>query len=317
MQNTEDIKAKFDEYYRSNIYPLMLEKEKVRQKYLLSFKKLVVTALIIIPLVMFFSYNLINRYEEYGEWIINIMYLIIAISAFILRGPFVSYKRKAKNDIMSCFIEFFDGFRYEPEKGLSVYDIKDSYIFPEFSELSADDCFRGSYNGVGIRICEEKLVKYSQDYSGNHRKQTIFLGIVLELDMNKNFFHHTFVTKDMGILNRFNGKRGFEKVALEDVVFEKEFEVYSQNQIEARYLLTTAFMERMLKLKELYKGKKIQFSFQDSKVLIAINTKENMFEPCTLLKTNLRQAQVYKVFEQFMTIFSVVDMLKLYQKIGM
>ena len=104
---------------------------------------------------------------------------------------------------------------------------------------------------------------------------------------------------------------------MEDVVFEKEFEVYSQNQIEARYLLTTAFMERMLKLKELYKGKKIQFSFQDSKVLIAINTKKNMFEPCTLLKTNLRQAQVYKVFEQFMTIFSVVDMLKLHQKIGM
>ena len=95
------------------------------------------------------------------------------------------------------------------------------------------------------------------------------------------------------------------------------FEAYSQNQIEARYLLTTAFMERMLKLKELYGGTNIQFSFNDDKVLIAINTRENMFEPCSLFKSNLRGKQIYKVFEQFMTIFSVIDILKLNQKTGL
>lgn len=317
MQNTEDIKAGFDEYYRSNIYPLMLEKEKVRKVCLSNFYKLVAISTVILPLVISLAYYLVNKYDETGEWFTFILYAIIAISAFIMRGPFVFYKKMVKNDIMGCFIKFFDGFGYEPEKGLTSYDIRDSYIFPAFSEIKADDCFRGSYNGVGIRICEEKLEQHYQDSRGKRSKKVVFLGIVLELDMNKNFKYHTFVTKDRGILNRFGGQKGFERVALEDVVFEKEFEAYSQNQIEARYLLTTAFMERMLKLKELYKGKSIQFSFQDSKVLIAIDTKENMFEPCSLLKSNLQEQQIYKVFEQFMTIFLVVDMLKLNQKIGM
>ena len=73
----------------------------------------------------------------------------------------------------------------------------------------------------------------------------------------------------------------------------------------------------MLKLKEAYKGKDIQFSFYDSKVMIAINTKEDMFEPCSLLKTNLREEQVYKVYDQFMMIFSIIDMLKLNQRTGL
>lgn len=316
MQNNEDIKKSFDEYYWRTIYPLMVEKEKVRLKFVKSFKKLVITACIVLPLLIGIAMKFVAKFDESGEGVLNTAYFLIAIAVFILRGPFVSYKIQVKNDVMSCFIKFFDGFKYEHGKGLSSFDIADSYIFPKFETFSADDCFSGTYKGVGVRVCEEELADYVY-VNRRRRKEVLFLGIVLELDMNKEFSHHTFVTKDKGIFNRFNGQYGFERVALEDVVFEKEFEAYSQNQIEARYLLTTAFMERMLKLKELYKGKSIQFSFQNSKVLIAIDTKENMFEPCSLLKTNLQQEQVYKVFEQFITIFSVIDMLKLNQRTGM
>lgn len=316
MQNVEDIKKSFDEYYWRNIYPLMIKKEKIRLKYVARLKKLLIIACAIILLFIVFASYFAKSFESSSDFIVNIAYLIITITVFILRGPFILYKKMVKDDIMDCFIKFFDGFKYEPKQGLTAYDIRDSYIFPKFETFSADDCFSGTYNGVGIRVCEEELSNYVY-VNRRRRKEVLFLGIVLELDMNKEFSHHTFVTKDKGIFNRFNGQYGFERVALEDVVFEKEFEAYSQNQIEARYLLTTAFMERMLKLKELYKGKSIQFSFQNSKVLIAIDTKKNMFEPCSLLKTNLRQDQVYKVFEQFITIFSVVDMLKLNQRIGM
>lgn len=316
MQSVDDIKARFDEYYWRVIYPLMVEKEKIRLKYVSSLKKLVIIACVLIPLIIGLAYYFVCKFDSSGEGVVNIMYFAVVIAAFVFRGPFALYKVHVKNDIMSCFIKFFDGFKYEQGRGLTSYDIKDSYIFPHFDEFSADDCFSGTYKGVGIRICEERLIQHIQGRRGKS-KNTVFLGIALEIDMNKNFYHHTFVRKDKGIFNRLSYVKGFEKVALEDVVFEKEFEAYSQNQIEARYVLTTAFMERMLKLKEIYKGKSIQFSFQDSKVLIAIDTKEDMFEPCKLLKTNLQEEQVYKVFNQFMTIFSVIDVLKLNQRTGM
>lgn len=315
MISKDEMKTQFDEYYWRNIYPLMVEKEKVRKKYVTNLKKLVVISCVVLPIVMYFSWYLTNKYQQ--EWIINVAYFSIVLNAFILRGPFVVYKKMAKDDIMNRFIKFFDGFKYEQGRGLDYFEFIDNYIFPSFDEIKTDDCFFGRYNDVGVRICEEKLIKYRTDSKGHRHKITKFMGIVLELDMNKNFVYQTYVIKDKGILNHFGKQKGFEKVALEDVIFEKEFEAYSENQIEARYLLTTAFMERMLKLKELYKGKNIQFSFKASKVLIAINTKEDMFEPCTLLKTNLKEKQVYKVFEQFMTIFAVIDMLKLNQKTGM
>ncbi|MFR1031107.1 MAG: DUF3137 domain-containing protein [Alphaproteobacteria bacterium] len=46
-----------------------------------------------------------------------------------------------------------------------------------------------------------------------------------------------------------------ERVKLEDVSFERQFEVFSDNQIEARYLLTTALWNECLKLKRPFRAK--------------------------------------------------------------
>ncbi len=313
MQSTNEIRAKFDEYYWRNIYPLMFKKEKIRKKYVTNFTILILMSLFIVPVMIRLVWNYCGA-NDFSAYVIGGIY---TITVYVLRAPFANYKKEAKTDIMNMFMKFFAGFRYEPEEGLSYYDIRDSYIFPDFDELHTDDCFSGLYNGVGVRICEEKLISNHVWHMKTRYNVIAFLGVVLELDMNKKFLHHTFVVKDRGIMNSLNKHRGFQKVALEDVRFESSFEAYSQNQIEARYLLTTAFMERMLKLKELYGGTNIQFSFNENKVLIAINTRENMFEPCSLFKSNLREKQIYKVFEQFMTIFSVIDILKLNQKTGM
>lgn len=52
-----------------------------------------------------------------------------------------------------------------------------------------------------------------------------------------------------------------QNVKLEDPVFEREWEVYATDQIEARYILTPALMERMLEIKRRFGGKSIEFSF--------------------------------------------------------
>ncbi|MBQ8869809.1 MAG: DUF3137 domain-containing protein [Alphaproteobacteria bacterium] len=313
IQQKVDIKAEFDEYFWRKMYPLMAEKEKVRQRYVSDFKKLLVISLFVLPAIIYLLCNILYYAGDDGTVIGNLILAAITINVFIIRGPAVRYKRRVKNDMMNCFIKFFDEFKYEYGRGLNLHEMEDLYIFPNADECVVDDCFFGVYNGVNVKVCEQQLIKKIKTSKGS-KKVTVFAGIILELDMNKNFSAHTFVIKDKGILNRLNGKKGFERVALEDVTFEKEFEAYCQNQIEARYLLTTAFMERMLKLKKLYKGSDIQFSFVNSKVIIAINTGKNMFEPCSLFKSNLQEKQIYQVFEQFMTIFKIVDILKLYQK---
>ena len=91
----------------------------------------------------------------------------------------------------------------------------------------------------------------------------LYKGIFIILTMNKKFSGETIVKKDNGLLGRWLSRiyikkiEGLKNVKLEDPIFEKKFEIYSSDQQEARYLLTTSFTERLLELTELFPSKKI------------------------------------------------------------
>ncbi len=310
-----NLKNRFDQFYQMKIFPFLQEKEEIRIKYVHRFWSLLFLSLFILPMIMVAIYVINLQLEKNID--ISVMYIFIALAIYVMRGPFVKYKRHVKSDVMGVIVRFFVGFSYRPGTGLNQGLIKQSQIFPEYTTAEADDCFIGTYNDVNLMVCEETLKKEFRSAKGKRQMQTVFRGIAMEMGMRKPFKGQTIVVKDAGILNKFKSFDGLERVKLEDVVFEKHFEVYSSDQIEARYLLTPAFMERVLKLKKIYKGKKIAISFYANKILLAIDTRENMFEPCSFFGTNLNKKKVDKVFEQFWTIFSVIRILKLNSNTGM
>lgn len=317
QQQYADLRTKFVEYYNNILVPLLQQKEDFRLKCVKSFWRLVWMAIIILPMLMVLGYWLQRRYNFDSEVIFNGGFVLCAITVFILRGPFAKYRKQIKDDIMGVFVKFFDGFYYKQGQKMDRLSMEKSLIFPRYDEYEADDCFFGHYQGVGINVYEQTLKEIRQDSKGRHHRVTVFQGIVVEMDMNKNFSGQTIVLKDKGFFNRFKSFDKMERVTLEDVVFEKQFEVYSTNQVEARYILTTGFMERILRLKELYAGTKIEMSFYNNKILLAIDTGKDMFEACSFFKTNLNQRRFENVFEEFWTLFSIVNILKLNQHIGM
>ena len=317
QQQYADLRTKFVEYYNNILVPLLQQKEDFRLKCVKSFWRLVWMAIIILPMLMVLGYWLQRRYNFDSEVIFNGGFVLCAITVFILRGPFAKYRKQIKDDIMGVFVKFFDGFYYKQGQKMDRLSMEKSLIFPRYDEYEADDCFFGHYQGVGINVYEQTLKEIRQDSKGRRHRVTVFQGIVVEMDMNKNFSGQTIVLKDKGFFNRFKSFDKMERVALEDVVFEKQFEVYSTNQVEARYILTTGFMERILRLKELYAGTTIEMSFYNNKILLAIDTGKDMFEACSFFKTNLNQRRFENVFEEFWTLFSIVNILKLNQHIGM
>jgi hypothetical protein len=307
----EQLKDAFNTYYANTLYPFLKSKEDIRVKYLNRFIALLLLALIILPMIALGMYTYSVAFQVDIDW--GLFMIPLAVAIYIVQGPYSKYDSEVKTQTMHLFIRFFEGFSYARGRGLNQKELVDSHIFPPYDRESADDCFSGTYDGVGVRVCEETLKQVRHSSKGT-RTYTVFQGIGIELDMNKSFSGQTVVLKDLGIFNRLKRIRGMENVKLEDVVFEKEFEVYATDQIEARYLLTTAFMERLLKLKELYKGNKIQASFFGNKILIAVQTNQNMFEPCSFFKTNLKRQKVDVVFNQIMTVLSIVHVLKLNDK---
>ena len=96
---------------------------------------------------------------------------------------------------------------------------------------------------------------------------------------------------------------------LEGLSFMRRWRVLTDNQIEARYLLTPVFMEKMLKIKRFFHGKYIDFSFFDNKLLIAVHTRKDMFETTSLFTSALDYRRMYDVVGQLQSIFTVIDLI--------
>ncbi len=144
-----------------------------------------------------------------------------------------------------------------------------------------------------------------------------FRGVFIEFDMNKNFEGHTFVL-ERAVTNRgikFDRSK-FEEVILEDPSFMQKYEVYSDNQVEARYVLTTSFIERFLNMKMAFRAKYIRASFKDGKIIIAIDAGRDLFQMANLSK-DTDSDTFTELFEEILSVLELINVLKLNQKIGL
>lgn len=307
------LKHKFDTYYAEKLYPILEKSDRTRRRYVLAFVVLLLLALIFYPAIL---YLLISG--KLGGAAPGIILALSGGAIMLACGPLYYCRQKVKPQIMPDFANFFGSFSYVYEGRIDDAFLLQSDLFGKFNQNTGDDYFAGVYDDVRISIAEEKLLDVKRDFRNFEVKKRVFGGVCILFEMNKNFKGKTVVLKDKGAIgNAFTKIAGLQNVKLEDSKFEKYFEVYADDQIEARYLLTTAFMERMLKLRDLYGGKSIQFCFNRNTLLLAIPTRQNMFEANSFFRSNKNKAKIDLVFEQFYTIFSIVHLLKLNQRIGM
>ena len=114
-----------------------------------------------------------------------------------------------------------------------------------------------------------------------------------------------------------NKEKKLNKITLEDPVFNKKFNVYSSDQVEARYLVTTSFMERFLNLKTAFGAKMAKCSFYDDSVMFAISTGKNLFEIGNLFHRLDNPKQLEKFFNELSSVLSLIDYFKLNEHTGL
>ena len=142
--------------------------------------------------------------------------------------------------------------------------------------------------------------------------------LVAEFDMPKNFSGSTCVYEKAGSAKKliFKKKTGMQPVNLEDVKFSALYNIYSTDQIEARYLLTTAFMERFLNIKTAFKAEYIRAEFFRNKLILVIGVNKDLFAMGSISKKTTGKTFV-ELFEELYSVLSLIDELKLNQKTGL
>ena len=145
-----------------------------------------------------------------------------------------------------------------------------------------------------------------------------FKGIIVEFDIKKKFKGHTIIfgnDEENFFVKKFL-TLAYEKVELEDVEFNKKFSVYTTDQIEARYLLTTKFMDKLKNLKHNYSSKYIRASFKDGNLVLAIQSNKDLFRVGSVWhKTNPKMYQA--MFLELISILQIIDTLNLDSNTGL
>ena len=112
-------------------------------------------------------------------------------------------------------------------------------------------------------------------------------------------------------------QKSMQTVKLESTNFEKRFNVFSKNQVEARYLLTPTFIEKFTRLYTAFGTNKAKCSFYkdfsgNDRIMFAISTNRDLFEPGNLF-TPINEPK-YMLLSDFTSIFNMIEFFKLDEK---
>ena len=220
--------------------------------------------------------------------------------------------RETKEMLVDPVVREF-GMTYElaPAAPADIMRMRDLGLVPSWDRASFEDKLTGQRQNAPFEFFEAHLEdeRRTTDSRGNTRREwvTVFRGQCLVARFPKPFNGVTKVERDHGAMNFFAKLgQGMPKVKLEDPVFEKAFEVYGTDQIEARFILTPDFMERLLKVEKTFEGKQLRCAFQGGEMLLCVEGK-NLFEPGSMYRKMDDLSRVQEMLHDFAAVFLLID----------
>ena len=299
----------FSKNLYKEVLPVIAPFEKDRKKYLLYLSIMTILVSFIIYLVYIFFFKSIFRFEIFY---FGLIYLVPIIFLCIFQDTFHS---DISGIVMKNLCSCFGDIHWQKSNIInndSTYVL--AQVIPSHDKDEHDDAFLGAYKGVNVVIDEAHYYIKVRTKNGTSYS-TVFDGIVITFEFNKEFKSHT-VIKNNSLLH-ISPSMKLKHTVLEDVEFEKKFDVYTNDELEARYLITPSFMDRLNNLKMSFRCSKIVCSFYKNSLYISLDTRKNMFDIASLFKSVLNEKQYFQLFDEFYSILNIVDVLKLNQKIGM
>ena len=97
-----------------------------------------------------------------------------------------------------------------------------------------------------------------------------------------------------------------QRTTLEDPEFEKAFEVYTTDQVEARFLLTPDMMQTLVDLERTFHGKKLRCAFSGQEMFVEVEG-GNLFEPGTMFKPLDNPERVRDLLMDFAAVFNLIE----------
>lgn len=290
----------FPDFFQSDIAPYLQTKEDARQSAVLHAALIGIAAAVVACATALFL--------PFGGGNIQAA-MVVGFVGLGIAGFRIS---KTRGDITGGLLERVCGklgFQYLQSLSRPSYcaEFERLKLLPNYNREHWEDEVSGAREGAEFTFCEAHL-KYKTS-GKNSSTRTVFHGQLMVIDYHKEFLGETVVRRDAGIFNRLMkpGKR-FQRIGLVSAKFEKIFEAWATDQVEARELLDPLVLERFEELDRLFDGAKLRAAFSGGKLYLALETgdKLNMGSMFTPLQGPVR---VEKILKEFDLIFDLIDVL--------
>ncbi len=309
FNSIKEFKINFTHVYHSSIVP-MLEKLEKERKFLKSIALLSWLLVFLIIGIYFYAMGIKSAEGMCFGAVLTI--ICVGMCFHYVRSAGKNFERKIKTKIMPEVMKAFGNFNWTQSSVIDLDTIKETRLNDNFETKDDDDNFYGTYKGLSVKINETKITYGSRGDYDKARTEYIFKGVFVEIDVKKPFKGHTIIRKRRQI-----NSHSYEEVKLEDPEFSRKYYVDSNDQVEARYVLTTTFMERFKNIKNIFRASQMEASLKDNKIIISISTDRDLFKLGDINKPVNDTKQYTKLLNEFISILAIVDELKLNQNIGL
>ena len=317
-------KADYLNFYKKEIAPYLESLERQRKKTVasLTFWLTLYTIFIGIPGVII-AITIVKVWEDLGFFVFG---LVLAGGAIIYGYTTSGYVASFKNKIISRIINFIDGeLKYSPENKVHEDLFEQSKMFSEPSKYYGNDHVSGTLGSTTIAFSDVKAS--TGGWPESNTTVNIFTGIFVVADFNKYFKTLTYVmpnskrhrAANSWLTNIFKSlvKAHGDPVKLENSDFDKAFATFSKDQIEARYILTPDFMEKILKFRsKAWKrgSNEIYISFVNNRIYLGITYPRDILEP-NIFQSLHKNTDVENYYYDLYFILNIIEDLDLNKRI--
>ena len=285
--------AGFDQLYGAQIEPELTRLETNRRKAFRYF--LIIWAVGLVPLALEFA----------AHWDFRFLLVTLAVVGIAAYAPLARVGDASKQAVIATLCAplgvTYTERKFEPP----TFDVfLNLNLLPKPSSKTFEDHFAGTRGDFTFELCEATLTQGS-----GKSEHTVFHGQIFRIGTPRRLLGTTVVLRDSGWLDRFECPSGLKKVGLEDPVFERVFEVFGSDQVEAREILTPTFMQQLVDLETAYAGEHIRCGFVGGDLLIAVEGKDR-FEIGSMFSTLVNRARVEGIAKDLEAVFRMIDGFK-------
>lgn len=255
----------FNEIYENVLKSSKTELESLRRKNLY---QIIIIVIILITLFVI----VVNTNNQIMKLMIGV---IIVLSPILNYHSKSSYRTVYKESVVKTFIKNYDEhLEYEPLKGIDTNIYKQGQ-FEGYDEYYSEDLIVGYIDEHKISIAEVHTQNESEDSDGKKTYSTVFHGLFGVCKFNNSYNGAIKIRSNKKLLGKiFEDKK--RKIEMDSSQFEKHFDVYADDQIQAMQLLTSDIMNMMIEFIE-QSGIKFELTINHNKLYIRFKTGE-MFE---------------------------------------